>query len=144
MSYAVLPYGYFEYNLSLRLSTVINPIAALSTFVLETSSIAVIGVCILIANALSFFGMYLALMSPDPPLAGTHAGSAMVVIVGVTMTTFYSYARTSTVTLMRKEGGHRGLLWAGFSVQVGACLGTVLGFLLVNVFEIFEEKPRCG
>ncbi|ELT94879.1 hypothetical protein CAPTEDRAFT_73779, partial [Capitella teleta] len=143
MSYAVLPYGYFEYNLSLRLSTLIKPLAALSTSVLETSSLAVIGGCILVANGMSFFSLYLALMSPDPPLAGADAGSIMVVIVGVTMTTFYSYARTSTVTLLRKEGGHRGLLWAGFSVQAGAFLGTILGFLLVNVFEIFKDKPRC-
>lgn len=79
LSFAVLPYGYFEYNLSIRLSTVINPLVALSTFFLQTSSTVVIGICTAIANGLSFFGIYMALMSPSPPLAGTTEGSIMVV-----------------------------------------------------------------
>lgn len=81
LSFAVLPYGYFEFNLSLRLSTVINPIVAFSTFLLHTSSIAVIGICIALGNVMSFFIIYLAAMSPSPPLVGTIEGSIMVVSI---------------------------------------------------------------
>ena len=65
------------------------------------------------------------------------------VTLSVAATTLYSFARTTTATLISGEGGRRGLLWAGFSVQFGTCIGTILGFILVNVVKLFEEKLTC-
>ena len=65
------------------------------------------------------------------------------VLLGMTMTCFYSFARSTIAILLRKEGGHRGLLWAGYSVQAGSCMGTILGFVLVNVLHVFQDKPMC-
>ena len=79
MSFAVLPYGYFEYNLCLRLSTVVSPLAALSTYIVETSSIIVIWTLTTIGTLIHIFVLYLAFESPPPPMVDLNGGSIIVV-----------------------------------------------------------------
>ena len=58
----------------------------------------------------------------------------------------FAYTRACIAAMLRTEGGHRELIYGGACVQFGACLGGVLGFVLVNDLELFESTHNimCG
>ncbi len=80
-SYSSLPYSNMAYNLSVRLSTVANPLACLLALFLPSKSKLGTGVLTLLGSGCAAYQIYLAAMSPEPPLAGTAAGEFLVVSV---------------------------------------------------------------
>jgi riboflavin transporter 2 len=77
-SYTSLPYGSLAFTLAVRLSTVINPLMCLVALFFGTRSLIAVGTLSLIATGLTGWHLYLAAMSPYPPLKGTDAGTALV------------------------------------------------------------------
>lgn len=78
-SYTCLPYGNLAYTLAVRLSTVANPLACFIALFAATNSVVVISVLTAIGTALAGFQLYLAAMSPAPPLQYEASGEAIVV-----------------------------------------------------------------
>ena len=66
------------------------------------------------------------------------------ILAGVVMTALFSFSKTTTAMVTHKEGRHRGLVYGGIAINAGSALGTIVAFLLVNVFQAFQEKPVCG
>ena len=62
----------------------------------------------------------------------------------VLQTGCFAYCRACIATLLRREGGHTALYYGGSALQLGAFTGGVTGFLLVNVFAVFESAPTCS
>ena len=56
----------------------------------------------------------------------------------------FTYGRSCIATLLSQRGGHRALYFAGVAMLVGALVGGVLSFTLVNVVHLFESLPGCG
>jgi riboflavin transporter 2 len=55
-----------------------------------------------------------------------------------------AYARACISTVLRSEGGHKALLFGGGSIQCGAFFGGLVGFLVVSVFQVFEQELPCS
>lgn len=78
-SYSSLPYSSTAYTLSVRLSTLANPLACFLALFLPSKSIAGTFVLTLLGTGAATYQIYLAAMSPFPPLLGTVAGEFLVV-----------------------------------------------------------------
>ena len=80
-SYSALPYGSMAYTLVVRLSTLINPLACFLGLVFSFSSVAAITGFTLTGLILSGYQIYLAAVSPRPPLLHEDAGIVLVVSI---------------------------------------------------------------
>lgn len=80
-SYACLPYGYRAFNLAVKLSTIANPVACLFCFFRRLGSISSIGYMTTVASVISAYLVYLAAVSPTPPLQTRWTGQALVVSI---------------------------------------------------------------
>ena len=53
-------------------------------------------------------------------------------------------AALSTMSLMRLAAGRRAVIASGAMLQLGGFVGSVIGFLLTNVFDVFgSTHPDC-
>ena len=75
--YASLPYGQTSYVMSVRLVTLANPLASLVALFLPTRSLVTISIHTLLGTLAMVYQLYLASVSPCPPLKHTEAGIAL-------------------------------------------------------------------
>lgn len=78
-SYTCLPYGSLVYTLSIRLSSVVSPLASLSSMFLPRPSVKIVIFLTVVGVSLSTFQLTLAAQSPNPILRGQLAGELLVV-----------------------------------------------------------------
>ena len=78
-SYSNLPYSSMVYTLSVRLSTIANPLACMMTLFFQQSSIRGILLWTLSGTVLAAYQLCLAAMSPYPPLLHTITGEMLAV-----------------------------------------------------------------
>ena len=78
-SYSALPYGNRAYNLSTRLGIAANPLACFIALFFPCKSLFILGGLVVSGIALSGYQLYLADMSPFPPLQNEVAGEVLVV-----------------------------------------------------------------
>ncbi len=78
-SYSSLPYSNMVYNLSVRLSTVANPLACFIALFLPTKSLAAVMTLTIVGTGFSGYQIYLAALSPIPPLLGKWTGEMLAV-----------------------------------------------------------------
>ncbi|KAK3102489.1 hypothetical protein FSP39_011730 [Pinctada imbricata] len=86
---------------------------------------------------LSAYSLYLAATSPYPVRVGTLTGSSLMITTSVVATFIMSYIKVCIAILFREQG-KSALVWLGGITQLGAFLGSVLGYILVNVGNVFE------
>ncbi|KAK2162207.1 hypothetical protein LSH36_102g09094 [Paralvinella palmiformis] len=142
-SYTCLPYGSLAFTLAVRLSAVANPIVCLLSLFIRTKSLNIIGILSLVATVVSGWHLYLAAMSPDPPLKGTMAGTGLVIVTQVTNVACIIYVNVSNAAILSEHGGHYSLLWFGGATQIGSCVGAIASFIFVNVLKVFQSEPPC-
>ena len=81
-SYSSLPYSNMVYTLTVRLSTVANPLACFIALFLPTKSLGVVMGLSMLGTGLSGYQLYLAALSPNPPLLGEWTGDFLAVSIG--------------------------------------------------------------
>lgn len=54
-----------------------------------------------------------------------------------------SYVKMSIAALIRREGG-KGLFWYGTVTQLGAAVGSVIMFYLINIAKMFTSFNPCS
>ncbi|XP_041868505.1 solute carrier family 52, riboflavin transporter, member 2 [Melanotaenia boesemani] len=141
-SFACLPYGSMTFHLSVVLGNIANPLACfLAMFVILRAS-AGLGFLSLAAGVFAAYLLALAALSPCPPLLGSHAGMALVVVSWIFFTGLFSYLKVVIGTLLH-EAGHAALLWCGISIQAGSLIGALAMFPLVNVYDVFTRSQDC-
>jgi riboflavin transporter 2 len=77
-SYSCLPYGNTPYHLAVSLANISNPIACFVAFLYPVKSKTLSGVLTVIASGFAAYIIYLAAMSPYPPLVG---GAGEIIVV---------------------------------------------------------------
>ncbi|KAK2140982.1 hypothetical protein LSH36_1190g00095 [Paralvinella palmiformis] len=142
-SYTCLPYGSLAFTLAVRLSTVANPIVCLLSLFIRTKSLNIVGILSLVATGISGWHLYLAAMSPDPPLKGTIAGTGLVILTYVTNMICIVYVNVSNASILNEHGGQHSLLWFGGATQIGSCVGAIVTFFFVNVLSVFQSESPC-
>ncbi|XP_039971035.1 solute carrier family 52, riboflavin transporter, member 3-A [Bactrocera tryoni] len=137
-SYSSMPYGSSAYHLSVTLSVIANPVACFLAIFLPHTSLRPIYVLCSLCAFLTAYVFITACMSPLPPLHDTAIGSTLVIITWTLLIGLVSYTKLSISSIMRAQGG-RSLVWTGGLTQIGALLGSVLIFILINFTNSFKE-----
>lgn len=141
-SFSCLPYGTNAFHLSVVLGNIANPLACFVAMgVLLRSSVG-LSFMSLGGGLFAVYLLCLAALSPCPPLIGTHAGVAMVVISWIIFTGLFSYVKVVVSTLLH-EAGHTALLWCGVFIQAGSLIGALSIFPLVSVYQVFQRAQDC-
>ncbi|XP_022063531.1 solute carrier family 52, riboflavin transporter, member 2-like [Acanthochromis polyacanthus] len=141
-SFSCLPYGNMTYHLSVVLGNMANPLACfLSMFVVLRSSSG-LGFLSVAGLVFASYLMALAALSPCPPLLGSPAGVALVVISWIVFIGLFSYLKAVIGTLLH-EAGHAALLWCGISIQAGSLVGALTMFPQVSVYHVFTAAKAC-
>ncbi|XP_013907762.1 PREDICTED: solute carrier family 52, riboflavin transporter, member 2-like [Thamnophis sirtalis] len=141
-SYSCLPYGNTAYHLSVVFGNIANPVACFGAMFLLCRSSLVLS---LISAAGCVFGVYLmvlAALSPCPPLLGSHAGVALVVMAWTFFSSLFAYVKVAISSLLH-EAGHAGLLWCGAVIQAGSLLGALVMFPPTSVYHLFKSGQDC-
>ena len=79
MPYSCLPFGNKVFSLAICLFQMTSPMASFTTLFVRTKSLPLIGFIVIIGTGLISFHLYLAFMSPSPPLQYRTVGKAIVV-----------------------------------------------------------------
>ncbi|XP_070702346.1 solute carrier family 52, riboflavin transporter, member 2 [Pempheris klunzingeri] len=141
-SFSCLPYGTMTFHLSVVLGNIANPVACfLAMFIVLRSSTG-LGFLSVAGGVFAAYLMALAALSPCPPLLGSSAGIALVIISWIVFTGIFSYVKVVIGTLLH-EAGHAALLWCGISIQAGSLIGALTMFPLVNVYHVFARAQDC-
>ncbi|XP_064640248.1 solute carrier family 52, riboflavin transporter, member 3-B-like [Lineus longissimus] len=141
-SYSCLPYGNTAYHLAVSLANISNPIACFFAFLYPVKSKTLCGVLTVIASGFATFIIYLAAMSPNPPLVGEVAGEIIVVLVWIVFTSINSFIKVTIASIFRDEG-RKALIWCGGITQAGSAVGALTTFFLVNKLHLFKSIPPC-
>ena len=80
-SYSCLPYGNQAYNLAVKLSVAVNPLACLLALFFQVKSLALLGLLGSLGTILSGYHIALAALSPLPPLVDLKSGAILAVSV---------------------------------------------------------------
>ncbi|XP_054724486.1 solute carrier family 52, riboflavin transporter, member 3-A-like isoform X1 [Uloborus diversus] len=142
-SYSCLPYGDGPFHLTVTLCGVAYPAACLFAMFVEMRRVSWISWTSLAATLISLYALVTAVLSPHPPLHHTLTGAILIVVCWVTFMFTFSYIKTMVTILLEEFWGHRALFWCGAVTQAGAAAGALLMFLLVNVFNLFEDENMC-
>ncbi|XP_069478019.1 solute carrier family 52, riboflavin transporter, member 2-like isoform X2 [Ambystoma mexicanum] len=141
-SYACLPYGRMAYHLSAVLSNIANPVACfIAMFIMCRSSLA-LGVISALGGLFATYLMALAVLSPCPPLVGSPAGVALVVICWILFLGLFSYLKVVIGSLLH-EAGHAALVWCGVAIQAGSLVGALVMFPMVSLYHLFQSGQDC-
>lgn len=68
--------------------------------------------------------------------------SLQQVVMWVLVTLLLTYAKVCIAGVLRKHG-RNALIWGGACTQTGALIGAIVGFVLVNSYNVFKDAPYC-
>jgi len=96
----------------------------------------------LIALVFTVYVIVLSTQSPCPLLVQSSFGAFMVVTSWIVLSFLYIRLRCVIAARLEKHGSNV-LFILGIFTLLGQVLGGILGYLSVDVFGLFEEKPAC-
>ncbi|XP_026344751.2 solute carrier family 52, riboflavin transporter, member 2 isoform X1 [Ursus arctos] len=141
-SFSCLPYGRLAYHLAVVLGSAANPLACFLAMGVLCRSLAGLGGLSVLGMLFGAYLMALAVLSPCPPLVGTSAGVALVVLSWVLCLGVFSYVKVAASSLLH-GGGRPALLAAGVAIQVGSLLGAVAMFPPTSIYHVFHSGKDC-
>jgi riboflavin transporter 2 len=141
-AYVLMPYGHQIFYLGTILSpwmfALVWLLGTIKPFVAKRYLLTMI-----ILGSITFcFDLILASKSPCPPLTNTTAGNILVLVIWLSTFILLGYPRLIIATYVRAHSSN-GLFWFGASVQLGALLGSIVAYLLVETFSLFKEQLPC-
>ncbi|KAL5004712.1 hypothetical protein ScPMuIL_018168 [Solemya velum] len=142
-SFACLPYGTQPYHLSAILMNVANPTACFVALFLSIESAVLISALVVVGSGLAAYIFVLAAMSPGPPLVGEDIGPVLVVAAYAMTTFLVTFAKVNIGALFRQEGT-KALMWFGAFTRVGSTVGSLVSFLLINVWKLLISPDPCN
>ena len=156
MMYSILPFASLNYvkgeevlKWSILLAMIIDPFACLFTNFFKTFKYIYL---VPVWLSISLFILIIAILSPTPPFASHLSFSIFLIICNVVNRAFIAYTKTIIYLDFKRilddeflinnnpNLGEKLFRWAGFSIQLGSGMGSILFFLLINVFKVFKQK----
>jgi hypothetical protein len=98
---------------------------------------------IAIASLVSVYIFIISLLSPCPPLVNNQIGGIIMVILWVLICCIFIRARCLLAIRLEKHG-EKALFKIGFFSIAGQLIGGFITFFLVDILNIFQEKPKCA
>nr|SVE75161.1 EOG090X07AW [Daphnia dolichocephala] len=144
-SYSCLPYGNTAYHFAVTLSAMANPLSCLIAYFIPITNVCLIAAFAFLGTSVSTYIIALAALSPTPPLVGYPSGETLMITSWILCVGLLTYVKVSIASIFRMEEGKgdRNLFWFGVFTQVGSAIGSIIAFLLVNVYQYFEAYYPC-
>ena len=140
-SYATLPYGNWVLHKVVILAGHSYPSGCLVAMFSRRCSVTLVSILTIVGSAAAIFIAYCAIMSPMPPLVSTPLiGGYLSITFWILYTLILSYVKTIVTLAINEAKGEEGLFWVGMFTQIGAFIGAVIMYLLVNWFKLFKDE----
>ncbi|CAF1414483.1 unnamed protein product [Rotaria sordida] len=141
-AYVLMPYGHQIFYLG----TILSPWMLALTWLLGTIKSFVIKryllIMIILGSIIFSFDLILSLKSPCPPLLNTMKGNVLVLIIWLSTFILLGYPRLVIANYVRIHSTN-GMFWFGANVQLGALIGSIIAYLMIETFSLFKEKLPC-
>ncbi|CAF3720643.1 unnamed protein product [Rotaria socialis] len=141
-AFVLMPYGHEIFYLG----TILSPWMLSLVWVLGTIK-PIVGkryllLMILLGTVTFSFDLVISFKSPCPPYANTTKGSVLVILIWLSTYILLGYPRLVIANYVRQHSPN-GLFWFGVHVQLGALIGSVVAYLFIETFSLFQDRLPC-
>jgi riboflavin transporter 2 len=141
-AYVLMPYGHQIFYLGTILSpwmlSLVWVLGMLKPFVAKRYLL----IMIMLGSVTFAFKMYFSFKSPCPPYVHTTEGNIVVLFIWLSTYVLLGYPRLVIANYVRLYSAN-GMFWFGAHVQLGALIGSVVAYLMVDTFSLFQEQLPC-
>ena len=142
-SYSSLPYGNTIYHLTVTLSLLANPIACFLSVLFPPKNLKIINWLSMISVVICGYVIYLAFVSPRPPLQYSVVGQVIVILSWIILIGLISYVKLAVASIFRHEVQSGNLFRIGIVMQLGSAFGAVLSLILSSFAGLLESYDSC-
>lgn len=141
-AYVLMPYGHRIFYLGTILSpwmlSLVWVLGMLKPFIAKRYLL----IMIILGSVTFIFDMYFSFKSPCPPFVNTTKGNIVVLFIWLSTYVLLGYPRLVIANYVRLYSAN-GMFWFGAHVQLGALIGSVVAYLMVDTFSLFQEQLAC-
>ncbi|CAF4233767.1 unnamed protein product [Rotaria sordida] len=141
-TYVLMPYGHQIFYLGTIISPWMLTLVWIFGMIKPILSKRYILIFILFGSLTFIFSMYVSFKSPCPPWVDTTKGSILILIIWLSTYLLLGYPRLIIANYVRTYSSN-GMFWFGVNVQLGAFIGSIVAYLLVETFSLFRERIPC-
>jgi riboflavin transporter 2 len=141
-TYVLMPYGHQIFYLGTILSPWMLTLVWIFGMIKPLISKRYLLILILIGSMTFSFDLFVALKSPCPPFVNTIKGNILILIVWLSTYVFLGYPRLVIANYVRNYSSN-GMFWYGANVQLGALIGSISAYFLIETFALFSERKPC-
>jgi riboflavin transporter 2 len=141
-TYVLMPYGHRIYYLGTILSpwmfTIIWIFGTIKSLILKRY----IFILILLGSITFSFNLFVSFKSPCPPFVNTTKGNIFILIIWLSTYVLLGYPRLIIANYVRNYSSN-GMFWYGVNVQLGALIGSIISYILIEIFSLFSQRMPC-
>jgi riboflavin transporter 2 len=141
-TYVLMPYGHRIFYLGTILSPWMLTLIWIFGMIKPVISKRYILILILCGSITFSFDLFVSFKSPCPPFGNTINGSIFILIIWLSTYVLLGYPRLVIANYVRNYSSN-GMFWYGVNVQLGALIGSIIAYLLIETFSLFSEKQPC-
>ncbi|UJR37347.1 hypothetical protein I4U23_030055 [Adineta vaga] len=142
-TYVLMPYGHRIFYFGTILSPWMFTLIWIFGMIKPSISKRYILLFILMGTMTFLFEFFMAFKSPCPFWVNTTKGSVLILFVWLSTYLLLGYPRLVIANYMRNYSSN-GMFWYGVNVQLGALIGSVVAYLLIETFSLFHESLPCA
>jgi hypothetical protein len=141
-TYVLMPYGHRIFYLGTILSPWMLVLVWILGIIKPLLSKRYLLILILFGSMTFAFDIFVSFKSPCPPWVDTTKGSIFILIIWLCTYILLGYPRLVIANYVRMHSSN-GMFWFGANVQLGALIGSIIGYLLIETFSLFRERIAC-
>jgi riboflavin transporter 2 len=140
--YVLMPYGHRIFYLGTILSPWMFTVIWIFGMIKPLISKRYLLILILFGTITFSYDLFVSFRSPCPPFVNTTKGNILILIIWLSTYVFLGYPRLVIANYVRNYSSN-GMFWYGVNVQLGALIGSIIAFLLIEIFSLFSERMPC-
>lgn len=141
-TYVLMPYGHEVFYLGTILSPWMLTFVWILGIIKPLLSKRYLIILILFGTGTFVFTFFVAFKSPCPPWVNTTKGTVLILITWLATYIFLGYPRLVIGNYARIYSSN-GMFWFGTFVQIGALIGSIIAYLLIEIFSLLHERIPC-
>jgi len=141
-AYVLMPYGHEIYYLGTILSPWMFTLIWIFGTIKPLISKRYILILILLGSITFSIVLFVSFKSPCPPFVNTIKGNIFILIIWLSTYVLLGYPRLIIANYVRNYSSS-GMFWYGVNVQLGALIGSIIAYLLIETFSLFLERLPC-
>jgi riboflavin transporter 2 len=141
-TYVLMPYGHRIFYLGTIFSPWMSTLVWILGIIKPLISKRYLFILILLGSITFAFDLFVSFKSPCPPWVDTTKGSIIILITWLSSYILLGYPRLVIANYFRRHSSN-GMFWFGVNVQLGALIGSIVAYLLIETFALFRERTAC-